>query len=253
MKRKFKSLIFDLDGTAIANRQEALPTNAVIKAVSKAQEVITVSAATGRPITNAREIIRKLNLKDPCIVSGGAIILDPKTEEIIWEKLLAEDQVKQIVDVTKNYPYVVLFSNELLGEEKDVNASEKAVKGPEHAVYIMKVKNEDRLHFLHRLNSLENIIAHYVPSWTKGHIDIHITHKEATKKHALEVLVAKLGVEKEEVIAVGDSNNDKPLFEVAGFKVAMGNGTTDLKELADFIAPSVEKDGLALVIEKFIL
>ena len=54
-------------------------------------------------------------------------------------------------------------------------------------------------------------------------------------------------------MVVGDGNNDLPLFELAGWKVAMGNGADVLKEAADWIAPSVDEDGLAVAIERFIL
>jgi len=62
-----------------------------------------------------------------------------------------------------------------------------------------------------------------------------------------------LNLKKENVIAVGDSGNDIPLFESAGLKVAMGNSTEDLKSKADFVTKNVENDGLAYVIEKYIL
>jgi hydroxymethylpyrimidine pyrophosphatase-like HAD family hydrolase len=55
------------------------------------------------------------------------------------------------------------------------------------------------------------------------------------------------------MIGVGDGHNDLPLFEACGFRVAMGNADEELKKLADYIAPSVEDDGIVDVIEKFIL
>lgn len=44
-----------------------------------------------------------------------------------------------------------------------------------------------------------------------------------------------------------------PLFESVGFKVAMGNAPKELKEIADYVAPTVQEDGVADVIERFIL
>lgn len=54
-------------------------------------------------------------------------------------------------------------------------------------------------------------------------------------------------------MAVGDGYNDYPLLMAAGFKVAMGNAVPEVKAIADYIAPSVDEDGAADVIEKFIL
>jgi hydroxymethylpyrimidine pyrophosphatase-like HAD family hydrolase len=61
-----------------------------------------------------------------------------------------------------------------------------------------------------------------------------------------------LGVDKDTVIGVGDTDNDLPLFESVGFKIAMANGTEKLKRSADYIAPSVDEDGLAFIIDMFL-
>lgn len=79
---------------------------------------------------------------------------------------------------------------------------------------------------------------------------MHITNRIATKKYALETLLRILDIKKNEVIGIGDTDNDLPLFESVGFKIAMANGTEKLKSLADCIAPSVTEDGLASIIDK---
>ena len=61
------------------------------------------------------------------------------------------------------------------------------------------------------------------------------------------------GINPDEIMAVGDQDNDVDMLKVANIKVAMGNSTEGLKQVANFIAPPVEKDGLAFAIEKFIL
>lgn len=62
-----------------------------------------------------------------------------------------------------------------------------------------------------------------------------------------------LQLNKSEIIGVGDRDNDLPLFDSVGFKIGVGNATQTLKNAADYIAPSAKDDGLAHVIEKFIL
>jgi len=248
-KMQYKLIIFDLDGTAIPNKPDGLPSGVVVGAVVKAKKKVAVSVATGRAITMARPILKKLKLTTPCILSGGAQIINPKTEEVLWERLLAKDQIKEIINVLLPYSYEVSFSNETSGRP----AKLKSIKEPERIVYVVNVKNRDSNLILKKLNNLENIAAHGVKAWTEGCTDIHITNSQATKKFALEVLFDMIGVEKSETIGVGDSNNDLPLLEMVGFKVAVGNASKKLKETADYIAPPVENDGLAEVIEKFIL
>ena len=62
-----------------------------------------------------------------------------------------------------------------------------------------------------------------------------------------------MNIKTEETIGVGDGFNDIPFIQETGFKVAMGNAVDDLKAIADYIAPTVEEDGVAHVIEKFVL
>lgn len=55
------------------------------------------------------------------------------------------------------------------------------------------------------------------------------------------------------MIGVGDGYNDFPLLMSCGLKIAMGNAIEELKDIADYIAPSVDEDGLAKVIDKYYL
>jgi hypothetical protein len=242
----YKAVILDLDGTTIPNKKDGMPSERVRQAVHKIRDKISISAATGRGINGCREIIKSLGLKSPCIVNGGTRIIDPITEKIIWEKELDKSQVEAIMEVAKYYQYPVFFGDELEGTLPKY----KTIKSGERIVYIEPVTKEDTEIILDKLSKIPNITAHKVKSWTPDHFDIHITHFEATKRHSLEILLDILKVHKDDVVAIGDGNNDLPLFELAGYKIAMENGSEELKKKADMIAPSVDEDGLAVVLEK---
>ena len=62
-----------------------------------------------------------------------------------------------------------------------------------------------------------------------------------------------LGIRREEIMACGDGDNDIVMLKEAGFGVAMANGEEQVKEAADYITLSNEEDGVADVIEKFVL
>jgi hydroxymethylpyrimidine pyrophosphatase-like HAD family hydrolase len=62
-----------------------------------------------------------------------------------------------------------------------------------------------------------------------------------------------LGVRYEEIIGVGDGHNDVPLLEAVGLKVAMGNAPDEVKAIADYVAPKLSEDGVADVIQRYIL
>lgn len=81
---------------------------------------------------------------------------------------------------------------------------------------------------------------------------IEITAAGVTKASALAWLCDRLGVDAREVIAFGDMTNDLPMLSWAGHGVAMGNGHESLMEVADEIAPGVDKDGVAVVLERIL-
>lgn len=82
---------------------------------------------------------------------------------------------------------------------------------------------------------------------------LEILSKGITKGTGIQLIAEKLGINKDEVICIGDSGNDIDMIKFAGLGVAMGNATTQIKEVADFITLSNEEDGVAHVINKFIL
>ncbi|MBI5531015.1 MAG: HAD family phosphatase [Candidatus Doudnabacteria bacterium] len=243
---EYKAAIFDLDGTAILNREDGMPSARLISAVNKIKDRIIVAAATGRPISNCRHILKTLKLTSPCIISGGTQIIDPLTEKIIWEKQLSIEQVRGIIDIATPFEYQLYFSN----ETESSLAKARLVKSPETIIYIMTVSKDGAQNLLSALNKITGIAAHPVPSWTPKHFDIHIVHKEATKKHALELWLELLNLKREEVVGFGDGNNDLPIFESVGYKVAMSNATDDLKAKADLIAENENNEGVAQVMEK---
>ncbi len=245
---KYKAIIFDLDGTAIPNVPNGLPSPELIQAVKLAQNSIKLCAATGRPITNAKAILSALNLKDPCVISAGTQIVNPLSDEILWEAVIEPDDVAKILEVCNPYQYEILVRNELMGEG-GCAADRNAIDGHVNVMYIMGCAESDAEAILSELDKVDNVTAAGVTSWTHEGVDIHITHKEATKEHAVGELLNILGLDKSEVVGVGDANNDVHLFEAVGHKVAMGNGTDKLKSLADEIIDSVDNNGLAILIQ----
>ncbi len=245
---KYKAIIFDLDGTAMPNKREGVPGKHLTEVVQKIRDKIFVSAATGRGIVLSRHIFKQLGLTAPCIVSGGTRIVDPVTEKVLWEKSLEVQQIEKIKEVVVKYPHNIYMGN----GTAHISPHEINTKEPRGIIYVEPVPPEDAKKILAELEKIPDIVAHPVMSWTDGHFDIHITHREATKKHAIAVLLDLLKVKKEEVIGFGDSNNDLPIFEMVGYKVAMSNGSPDLKNAADLVAPNEDHNGVARTIESLL-
>ena len=65
------------------------------------------------------------------------------------------------------------------------------------------------------------------------------------------MLAEKLGIKQEEVMAIGDGNNDVEMLEYANYGVAMGNARADVKDIADFITTDVDDDGITYALKHF--
>ena len=82
---------------------------------------------------------------------------------------------------------------------------------------------------------------------------LDVTHPEANKGNAVRLLAAAQGVAVEEIAVLGDMINDVPMFEVAGFSVAMGNATDAVKRLASAVTSGNDEDGWADAVDRLIL
>ena len=80
-----------------------------------------------------------------------------------------------------------------------------------------------------------------------------ITNENVNKWTAIEFLLDKLNITKEEVIAIGDNVNDKEMIEEAGLGVVMGNSNPKMKEIADKIVADNNSEGVLEAINKYVL
>ena len=82
---------------------------------------------------------------------------------------------------------------------------------------------------------------------------LELTAHGATKGGALSRLADRLGIDRSAVIAMGDAPADISMLRCAGLGVAVGNAKDEVKAVADYISASADEDGVAEVVERFIL
>ena len=80
-----------------------------------------------------------------------------------------------------------------------------------------------------------------------------ITNEDTNKWNAINFLIERLGINKEEVIAIGDNVNDQTMLENAGLGVAMANSAPYIQKMGNVITDTNNDDGVAKAIEKYIL
>lgn len=245
--------MIDCDGTLIASQKDVLPTARVTEAVKKASKKIHVGIATQRDVDNAVPIIKHLNLSGPSIIAGGAQIIDSNTLKILREELIEIADLLKVIEIMKECkmknggPF--LIQDSVKGDEL---WTEKYIPRKSTAAFIGNLELEEAVKLERRLSKIVNIAVHKVSPWG-GKFGVVVNAALATKQHGIFEAAKILRIETHEIIGIGDGYNDFPLLMACGLKVAMGNAVDDLKAIADYIAPAVEEDGVADVINKFVL
>ena len=246
---KYKALFLDLDGTTVVHGVDNLPSVRVTNAVRLARNKIHVCLATGRPLYVAQSILGHLNLSGPCVLSGGTQIYDPVKKVMIMEFALKKRAMNSIYAYCrKNKIDVNIFDG-----QADIPFHGEFKKKKILSFYIPKINPQIVDDTIRDLQQIPDVNIFKIPSWTPGLMSIDIIAADASKLHGIVEVAKLLGIQTHEMIGVGDGYNDFPLLMACGLKVAMGNAVPELKAIADFIAPSVDEDGVATVIEKFIL
>ncbi|MBA3724027.1 MAG: HAD family phosphatase [Candidatus Levybacteria bacterium] len=256
MKKNYKALMLDLDGTTIPNEMKGEPSPLVIDAIAQASKKIYVGICTGRTYKWAIPIMDILTLSGPSVVAGGALIIDSKTQDIIEACYMSKTACSRLEVLLKelNMPYVTPQDTDTGPKENIVAQYYNLSNGkPVTTVAIPDLTSQQADELIRQLHPIVDISAHKITAWKKGTFWVQITHTNATKQHGVFVTAKLLQIDPKEIIAVGDGANDFPLLMACGLKVAMGNAVPELKAIADYVAPSVEEDGVADVIEKFIL
>lgn len=99
-----------------------MPSEVTCQAVRANNDRLTLCAATGRGWPEAQPVLDALGVYQPCIIGGGTMIINPKTEEILWQEVLPQPTVKAIVAVARAFSYKTTFaSGRIIGEEVYVN------------------------------------------------------------------------------------------------------------------------------------
>ncbi len=266
---KYKMVVLDLDDTLLKSNGEISENNK--KALKMAQEKgVKVVLASGRPTFAMKNLANELELGKygGYILSfNGSKILDCKNNEILFEEDLTKEQIQQLYDIAlENNVFIHTYvgdeiitpkSNKYTNIENEITGM--PIKVFENFIDILPEKCV-KVILLEEPSHLKNLEKKLIPI-LNGKMTMTITkpfflefmNKNVDKGKSILKLCNILGINKEEIIAIGDSYNDISMIEVAGIGVAMGNAVKEVKEIANFITDTNENDGVAKAIEKYIL
>lgn len=271
----YKMIVTDMDYTLL-NKAKNVSTRNRLALKAAAEKGIHVVVATGRIYTSALYYAKLLGISTPIIASNGAIIREENTDKTFYQCTLPEPAIDEMVRLTRlEGLYCHLFSQDTIYTEKITNVSYRYTEWNKYMDEADKVKIElvssfeamtpqqksgifkavvidDDSSKLRRIReAIEKTGLVAVSQSLRDNIEV--MSRDVSKGNAVKLLADIYGIHREQIIAIGDNENDVSMIEYAGLGVAMGNAADCLKEAADYITADYMEDGVAQVIEKFIL
>ncbi|MCW9681156.1 Cof-type HAD-IIB family hydrolase [Dolichospermum planctonicum UHCC 0167] len=268
-----KLLVLDIDGTITGDSNTLSVTVKEVIAAVQAKG-IKVAIATGRMYCSALRFHQEIGSTLPLIAYQGAWIQDPGNDQIhrhlpvsreITQQLLEyfeqpdlrsllsvhfyiNDQlyVREITKETDNYQQRSGVNAISVGDLRQLLDHEptKILALSEDANLTQQLLADLRLKY----KPTDLYLTTSVPTFLEA-ANTHVNKGNAVRYLAEEML----GLENHHVMTIGDNFNDVEMLDYAGISVAMGNAPPEVQAIANWVAPSIELDGAAIAIEKFLL
>jgi hypothetical protein len=242
----------------------------VKKTIQKAiDKGIYVLIGTGRMYSATVPIAKHLGLKTPLIVYQGSLIREfYRSDEILMHHTLPSEVSLRVISDLRQYGVQinVYLDDNLYVESESAILEQYASK---RNVPLYKVTNFDtigkfeptKILGLDYDTDLIDKVRNELKEKYKGLINItkstpnfcEFVNNKCSKANSILYLAKKWGIGQSQIMAIGDQENDREMLEIAEIGVAMGNGDEKLQEIADYVTNTVDNNGAALAIEKFIL
>ena len=255
-----KLIVMDLDGTALNSRNEMSDNLQNILKFLLGNNKCRVILASGRSISSMKPIAENLGLNAPLITLNGGVIINPVSNKIHLEKNLPEGIYNDSIEILQKLKMdFVIYSSSRVYAEK-----------PSHITDILKRYTDNTVEWLDNYQTVNMPIKIlFIPESKKAvnlvrthtrhlNIDIidsgfsfvEIVPKGVNKGAALRKVSDMMNIERNEIIAFGDNENDIEMLQFAGTGVAMGNAPDHVKKEADLVTETNDNDGIFNILNR---
>lgn len=273
-----KLLAIDVDGTLVNTEKQISVQNfeAIQYAVSKG---VTVVLNSGRPHLSIRQYAIQLGLEGPIISSNGALVRESSTGTKLLQLPIVYDDYSEAYRAAKDMGCKLsIYSGDRVLTESgdalfnfyfndccrlptelrfpveivpDLLLDKQAVTEPIYKIEISGLNEKNSSLFHERLSKIVGLNATDCDYSNVFHCEykgMEITHKGAGKGKGLAYLAESIGINRSEVMAIGDSPNDVSMLRFAGVPYVMGNAKDSLKALFPNVTASNTESGVAKAI-----
>lgn len=269
---KYKLLAADMDSTALNSRKELTPRT--VAAMEKAiGQGITVAFSTGRSISLVQPYIDQVRGMRYAITGAGASVIDTYTGKKFSYETIDPETVKYIAARAAGYVMPIFFIDDKtyssswcvdncadfgLSAYEPIYRQGMNLVDDVFAMFMADPRPVEKLNLFFAQDGEADAVYEKIKTLPVS-FTCHSPHcleinaSGVSKARGLRALCDALDIDMSECIAIGDAQNDVEMLKAAGLKVAMANGSDEVKSLADVIAPNCDSDGVAAIIEQYLL
>ena len=276
MKKDIKLITLDLDGTLL-NSDKQLSNRNRLALTAVASKGIYIVPATDRPAGSLTPYARELPFLRYVIAVNGALVSDIATGETLIKNEISNADALRIIEVLKAFNGIYdcyidgcgYMNADMLAKAADYTVDihhYELVKSTRRPVgdlssYLRTAGSsvqKSQIMFRSRaerdaaLTEIGRQLPEFLLSCTYA-TNIEINSPDASKGAALRFLCGHLGISTENTMSFGDGSNDISMLKAAGIGVIMSNADEELYRYGDIIAPSCDEDGVARIIEEYVL
>lgn len=265
---QYKMLVLDLDDTLLTDDHCISAKNKAML-IAAQEKGVKVVLASGRPTPAMLTYAKELNLAhygSYLISFNGAVVTDMQNNSVLFERSLTKEEIHSLHDFSlANKVHIITYSEK--GVVSETNSEyidvELNLTGLPHcrvksfkdevrssAVKCILLENPAYLKDVERKLKAERSdlsVALSKPFF------LEVMPQGIDKAASIHFLASQLGIKQSEVIAVGNAGNDLTMIQYAGLGVWVDNVTPELRHHADVIVASNNNDGVAEVVERYIL
>ncbi len=250
-----KLIFFDLDGTLL-NHEKQIPASTLDAIASLKSSGHYVAIATGRAPFMFKEIRENLSISSFISFNGQYVVHD---HDPIYKNPLKKSTLQRLHEESIIAEHPLVFMDHMTMKASSENhphihesLSTLYFKHPEvDPLYYVENDIYQTLLFCQGTDEVKYINSYSDFHFIRWHqYSTDVLPKGGSKARGIEIMMNRLGFLREDVIAFGDGLNDLEMLEFAGTGVAMGNGVTQAKEIANLVTRSVDEDGIVFGLEK---
>ena len=231
-----EAIAVDIDGTITDDKRQICIS--AIEALRKAEAAgIPTIIVTGNVVNYAYAAEVLIGCSGGIVCENGGVVFKEGENNNAVEPMVERDLVTSAEEHLK----------EKLGDKFDAHASHDNMYRLTETVFYKTLNREELEDALNDFKYRDEIEIY------DSGFALHVTDRRVNKGTSLRYLCERNGINMDNVMAIGDSQNDEDFLKEAGYKIAVGNAEDKLKEISTYTCEKKFGDGVSEAIEKFAL